>query len=321
MSREQEEKFNEMTKYDNNIEKRAQPLYEAVKNSILNLQHSILIGPPGTGKTRMILMLIDAIKDQLGHMETLQFHPQYSYQEFVEGHSVNKGVFDYKEGALLRFVDKCVDDKINIMFIDEINRADIGSVFGELLFLLDNDSLDRKVTLPLSNKPFSLPPNLVIVGTMNSADKNIALMDFAIRRRFRFHFIPPDYIGLKEWLLTVGFDMDDLSVDDYIKAVRVLNRRIVKHPLLGKNMTLGQSLFVPKVKGNKSIKISDLVEVFNLGVIPQIESYLGHGNTKDLGILLSPEIRLALEFGVQVSEIDIINLIKVLSMSRELEEA
>ena len=229
---------------------------------------------------------------------------------------MDDGNFNYNAGSFLSFIESCDVKKNNIFVIDEINRADIGSVFGELLFLLDNDELDRKVELPLSKKTISLPKNLIIIGTMNTADKSIALIDYALRRRFNFVHVSPDYESLQTWLNTIGSKYD---IEKYIFALRVLNHRILTHPLMGKNMLLGQSFFVPKMLSKSIIDIDSITSQFNQVIIPQIESYLGLGNYEDLSYLLTPEINDLLKQGLTPKSNHIENLLEVLSQSKELE--
>jgi len=317
----EKEVFEKMSDYTTATNEEVESTGNLLKENIRNRQHSILIGPPGTGKTRTALAIIEEIKLEscdFGNFEMIQFHPQYSYQDFIEGYTVKDGVFHYKKGAFKKFVDSSDKEKLNILLIDEINRSDISSVFGELLFLIDNDTNSKVVKLPISGEEMRMPSNMVIIGTMNSADKNIAIMDFAIRRRFSFIFVKPDYKGLCSWLNSIGIVSCDIDITCYVNAIKVLNNRIIKHPLMGKNMTLGQSLFVPKTGDGKLISNEDIAKQFNTLIIPQVEAYLGYGNLKDISEILSPEIRLKSQLGDLASTKDIINMIKVMSKSKEI---
>jgi 5-methylcytosine-specific restriction protein B len=310
-----EQEFEKMSAYSAQKNIQTISIKDRLARKINQNRHVILFGPPGTGKTRIVSNLLEEKNGlfQLGVVESVQFHPQYSYQDFMEGYSVKEGNFVYKEGVFLKFLkslnESSSEDVKNIMMIDEINRADISSVFGELLTLLD-DAQKKKVTLPVSNDIVQVGKEFSIIGTMNSADKSIALMDFALRRRFDFIFVPPDYNGMSEWINLHQFSFSDFTIDEYVSFAKSINKRIIKNPLLGKNMTLGQALFVPNKQNNEEIDLDDICEMVTDKVIPQIESYLGIGNYSDLSEILSPDIRFSIEHGNEVLFQDVINLIK-----------
>jgi len=152
---------------------------------------------------------------------------------------------------------------------------------------------------------------------MNSADKNIAIMDFALRRRFDFLFMGPDYAGMNDWLLSLNWKVTEFDVDAYVLFARKLNHRIATNPILGKNMTLGQALFVPPKLSKERVDLEDLFEMIADKVIPQIESYLGTGNQKDLANLLSPEIREKVTMGEPLGPADLVNLVNSIVPSNE----
>jgi 5-methylcytosine-specific restriction enzyme B len=156
----------------------------------------IFYGPPGTGKTYVAKRFAEAFIGGRGDVELVQFHPSYSYEEFVEGlhPAAVEGQISYSvvPGRLLEFARRAQEDEDGtyILIVDEINRANLSKVFGELFFLLEYR--DETIPLAYSGRGFALPGNLFIIGTMNTADRSIALVDFALRRRFGFVPFYPD---------------------------------------------------------------------------------------------------------------------------------
>jgi hypothetical protein len=165
----------------------------------------VFYGPPGTGKTFVAEEYAGWFTKSPDRVEIIQFHPSYAYEDFVEG---IRPVLDVAElryrmapGLLKQLAERATKDRGHdfVLIIDEINRANLARVFGELLYLLEYRS--KEVTLPYSGESFSLPPNLYLIGTMNTADRSIALVDFALRRRFHFIEFPADAGILRKWLL------------------------------------------------------------------------------------------------------------------------
>jgi 5-methylcytosine-specific restriction protein B len=190
-------------------------------------QHIILQGPPGTGKTfiaeRLARLLIGGTA---GFCETVQFHPSYSYEDFMQGIRPvvqnEELVFQRMAGRFMRFCEKArhVEDEAPcVMIIDEINRGNLSRVFGELMYLLEY----RDKTIPLAGEErlFGIPPNVYIIGTMNTADRSIALVDHALRRRFTFIHLGTDYDVLRKQLAKVG-----LASDGLVATLRALNKAI-----------------------------------------------------------------------------------------------
>jgi len=156
-------------------------------------KQAIFYGPPGTGKTRVALDLAKAFAGTEDRVELVQFHPSYAYEDFVEGwRPTEDGNFKLKPGPLRRLAKRAEEEESHnfVLVIDEINRANLSKVLGELFFLFEYR--DRQVTLQYSEERFSLPKNLYILGTMNTADRSIAFVDAALRRRFHFHQFFPD---------------------------------------------------------------------------------------------------------------------------------
>jgi 5-methylcytosine-specific restriction enzyme B len=165
---------------------------------LLESRQLIFQGPPGTGKTFIARKLATVVAGHRDRVELVQFHPSYAYEDFVEGYRpTGTGSFSVKPGPLKRLAARANEspDKRFVLLIDEINRGNLAKVFGELYYLLEYR--DEAITLQYSEERFRLPPNVFIVGTMNTADRSIALLDMAIRRRFRFVDLLPDQPPLK----------------------------------------------------------------------------------------------------------------------------
>lgn len=177
----------------------------------------IFYGPPGTGKTYIARQLAWHVADK-GNVKFVQFHPAYSYEDFFEGFRPQAGSggqvgFTLKAGPLRSLVDKAAEnpEAAYVLIIDEINRGNLPKIFGELYFLLEYR--DQAIDLMYSSdsaEPFSLPKNIFVIGTMNTADRSIALVDTALRRRFAFLPLHPSEQPtrgiLRSWLAAKGYD-------------------------------------------------------------------------------------------------------------------
>ncbi|WP_280416896.1 McrB family protein [Nocardia carnea] len=189
----------------------------------------VFYGPPGTGKTYLAQKIAEHIAPD-GNVTVVQFHPAYSYEDFFEGYrpvpTGNGQIgFDLKPGPLRRIVDKAVENPtaVYVLIMDEINRGNLAKIFGELYFLLEyrNTAIDLLYRSE-SEGEFSLPKNLVIIGTMNTADRSIALVDAAMRRRFAFVPLhpsePPTNDVLRRWLAVTGYDSTAADLLDALNA-------------------------------------------------------------------------------------------------------
>ena len=170
------------------------------------LRQASFHGSPGTGKTWVARHLATHLATSPEHVRLVQFHPAFSYEDFVEGlrpevdrdsggltYTVRPGLFR----ALCAEAAAAPDDRF-VLVVDEMNRADLAAVFGELLLLLEYRG--QTARLPYSQEPFGVPENLLLLGTMNTADRSLALVDFALRRRFHAFGLRPDRKVLSRWL-------------------------------------------------------------------------------------------------------------------------
>ena len=222
------------------------PPKPAAKKSALN---TILYGPTGTGKTYRTLKRsveicdgevsddekrrekrFDQLKKE-GRIAFITFHQSYGYEEFVEGfrpdlHTDGQITYKVQDGILKRMANRAAESRQEnfVLVIDEINRANISKVMGELITLLEEDKRNKlEVELPYSQEPFKLPSNLYIIGTMNTADRSIALLDIALRRRFEFEEIAPDQEEAVRVLLEAKKTKDGVDLKEVLK---VINERL-----------------------------------------------------------------------------------------------
>jgi len=229
-------------------------------------KQAIFYGPPGTGKTYVAKQLSKVLTGFSDRVELVQFHPSYSYEDFIEGlRPTTDGNFEIRSGPLKNIAEKAQQqpEETFVLIIDEINRGNLSKILGELFFLLEYR--EEEIRLPYSGELFSLPENLLIIGTMNTADRSIAMIDAALRRRFHFHgFFPtkPPIQGLlRRWL-------DKHALNDYDFVADMLDEVNGKLDL---NQGIGPSHFMPRDPSNLN---EELIErVWKHSVLPYIEDY------------------------------------------------
>lgn len=316
MSRES--KFNEMSEYEpvSSEEWRSEDSRQSAKKFLLQGEPVVLYGPPGTGKSRMAKLLVDDIRDDrnVGIVKEIQFHQKFSYEDFVQGYRPDGNGFSLQPGVFKRLCKRAKErsEEEHVLIIDEFNRTELSTTLGEVLYLIE-DRENRSVQLggqDADEEEFQIPPNLNIIATMNTADRTIAVMDFALRRRFTFIPVWPDYAVMKEWIRQIGFDVEGFTVDEYVTAVQVLNRRIIEHPQMNKHMQLGHTLFVPS--GEDEIDIDDITDRFRFAILPQLERYVGFGREDELEQFIGGELTQMLRKGRMAGSKDIVNLVQSL---------
>lgn len=206
-----------------------------VSDLLADKRQIVLYGPPGTGKTFIARELASTLAGSSEAVRLVQFHPSYSYEDFIQGYrprSDEGGGFRLVDGPLMRMAKQAEanHDTPHFLIIDEINRGNVAKVFGELYFLLEYRG--EFVELQYSDESFSLPENLFIIGTMNTADRSIALIDAALRRRFHFVGLNPhqDPIRglLRRWLTKNVSEMTWVA-----DIVDVVNRELDRHGAIG----------------------------------------------------------------------------------------
>lgn len=247
----------------------------------------VLYGPPGTGKTFVAKRLARALaEDDPARMTVVQFHPATTYEDFFEGlrPSLTEGSVRYelRRGPLSRIAKAAREqpDRRFVMVIDELNRANLPKVFGELLFLLEYRD-ERVATLYRPEEQFELPTNVFFIATMNTADRSVALVDAALRRRF--HFVPffphlGDMKGLlRRWLTDHGLDT---AVADMLDAV---NAELAAH--VGDHMVIGPSHFM-----KEDLSEGSLERIWEFNIYPTLEELLW-GRTQELAAWRWPAVR------------------------------
>ncbi len=248
--------------------------YNVLVDLVKNKKNLIVEGAPGVGKTFMAKRLaysIMGVKDP-NRVMMVQFHQSYSYEDFVMGYRPAREGFELRQGSFYNFCKKAEEDSENDYFfiIDEINRGNLSKIFGELFMLIENDKRGEKnkIRLLYSDEMFYIPKNVHIIGLMNTADRSLAMIDYALRRRFAFFDLKPGFES--DGFIRYQQTLENDKFDDLIKVMDELNREINDDESLGEGFRIGHSYLCNLKQDNVEDKLNYIV---NYELIPLLKEY------------------------------------------------
>jgi 5-methylcytosine-specific restriction protein B len=261
---------------------------DAIIELLKRKKNIILQGAPGTGKTfvaRRLAYLLMGFADQ-NRAPMVQFHQSSSYEDFIQGYRPDgKGGFELKDGTFYTFCKEALEEpeKPYVLIIDEINRGNLSKILGELMMLIEPDKRDEEYGVPLAyavnrDERFHVPANVYLIGTMNTADRSLSMVDYALRRRFAFIECDPafDSPGFREFLQDC--DVPDALIKAIVSRMVQVNAMIAADSTsLGRGYRIGHSFFVPgKESGPDQIMISYkdwYMGVVKYEILPLLEEY------------------------------------------------
>ena len=252
--------------------------YDKLVSVLQRKKNIVLQGAPGVGKTycakRLAYSMMGEKNDK--RIEFVQFHQNYCYEDFITGYKPDGEGFELKHGVFYDFCKKAADDKDNEYFfiIDEINRGNMSKIFGELLMLIESDYRGEHIVLAYEeNDSFVVPENLYIIGMMNTADRSLAMIDYALRRRFSFFDMEPGFEtdGFKKYQSNVNGIIGNNLFNNLIAKVIELNKAIESDKSLGKGFCIGHSYF----SNDEEINYNEdwLKEIVEFDILPMLREY------------------------------------------------
>ena len=248
--------------------------YDKLEKLIKDNKNIILQGSAGVGKSYAAKRLAYSIIGEKDNerVKMIQFHQSYSYEDFIIGYRPNENGFELKEGVFYKFCKEAEMDENKenkyFLIIDEINRGNISKIFGELFMLIENDKRGEEYALELvykDDEKFFVPENLYIIGLMNTADRSLAMLDYALRRRFAFYDMKPAFKS--EQFKEYQKNLKNSKFDNLIKKVEDLNE-VIKEDL-GEGFCIGHSYFC----NLETVEIDKLSLIIEFELIPLLKEY------------------------------------------------
>ena len=247
--------------------------FQTLKDLLLNKKNIILQGAPGVGKTYIARRLAYAMigSKNKERVEMIQFHQNYSYEDFIMGFRPAANGFELRHGVFYNFCKKAETDPDNKYFfiIDEINRGNISKIFGELFMLIENDKRGIELQLLYSDERFSIPANLYLIGMMNTADRSLAMIDYALRRRFSFFTVNPGFDS--DIFAQYQADVNSPILDRLIDQLTRLNDEISADRSLGPGFRIGHS-YLCNLKSADDIA-ARLKCIVDYDIVPMLSEY------------------------------------------------
>lgn len=248
--------------------------YDKLEKLIKDKKNIILQGSAGVGKSYAAKRLAYSIIGEKDNerVKMIQFHQSYSYEDFIIGYRPTESGFELKEGVFYKFCKEAEMDENKenkyFLIIDEINRGNISKIFGELFMLIENDKRGEEYALELvykDDEKFFVPENLYIIGLMNTADRSLAMLDYALRRRFAFYDMKPAFKS--EQFKEYQKNLKNSKFDNLIKKVEELNE-VIKEDL-GEGFCIGHSYFC----NLETVEIDKLSLIIEFELIPLLKEY------------------------------------------------
>lgn len=264
--------------------------YDELKTILYRKKNIILQGAPGVGKTFIAKKFAYSImgeKDD-NRIEFIQFHQNYSYEDFMMGYKPDSDSFKLTYGVFYNFCQRAADnpDKEFFFIIDEINRGNMSKIFGELLMLIEKDYRGTTSTLAYNGQTFSVPEKLYIIGMMNTADRSLAMIDYALRRRFSFFDVEPGFES--QGFIKYQKSLKNDNFNKVIEIILELNKAISNDKSLGKGFCIGHSYFC----GMSECNDNELRCIIKYDILPMLREYwfddektLKHWEDKFYGVI------------------------------------